>query len=76
MQKVFLKDTLLTSAVLYSIIETAKACSIKPDDYLMHVMQKIMDSRPIQKSCFLGILNLARCSYTDGHTVSIDEYLI
>jgi transposase len=31
-----------TSAVLYSIIETAKANGIKPYDYLMHVMEKMM----------------------------------
>jgi hypothetical protein len=32
-----------TSAVLYSLIETAKACGIKPYDYLVHVMQKMME---------------------------------
>jgi transposase len=31
------------SAILYSIIETAKACGIKPYDYLMYVMQKMME---------------------------------
>jgi hypothetical protein len=31
------------SAVLYSLIETAKACGIKPYDYLVHVMQKMME---------------------------------
>ena len=31
------------SAILYSLIETAKACGIKPYDYLVHVMQKMMD---------------------------------
>lgn len=31
-----------TSAVLYSIIETAKANGLKPYDYLMHVMQMMM----------------------------------
>jgi transposase len=31
------------SAILYSIIETAKACGIKPYDYLVHVMQKMME---------------------------------
>lgn len=34
------------SAILYSIIETAKACGLKPYDYLMHVMQKMMDGDP------------------------------
>jgi hypothetical protein len=31
------------SAVLYSLIETAKACGIKPYEYLVHVMQKMME---------------------------------
>jgi hypothetical protein len=31
------------SAVLYSLIETSKACGIKPYDYLVHVMQKMME---------------------------------
>jgi hypothetical protein len=31
------------SAILYSIIETAKACGIKPYDYLVHVMHKTME---------------------------------
>ncbi len=31
------------SAILYSLIETAKACGIKPYDYLVHVMQKMME---------------------------------
>lgn len=31
------------SAVLYSIIETAKANGLKPYDYLMHIMQKIIE---------------------------------
>ena len=36
-----------TSAVLYSIIETAKANGLKPYDYLMHVMQKMMEGNAV-----------------------------
>jgi transposase len=41
------------SAVLYSIIKTAKACGIKPYDYLMHVMQKMMEGDVEPSEVFL-----------------------
>lgn len=31
------------SAILYSVVETAKANGHKPYDYLLHVMQKMVD---------------------------------
>jgi transposase len=46
------------SAVLYSIIETAKACGIKPYDYLMHVMQKMMEGDVEPNELFPWSLNL------------------
>jgi hypothetical protein len=46
------------SAVLYSVIETAKACGIKPYDYLMHVMQKMMEGDVEPNELFPWSLNL------------------